>query len=134
MAAQRQAVGGASIDAAADGLIYLASPYSSPSTLVREQRHTIAEWATAQLVRAGYLVFGPIVHSHDMAKSHGMPGEWAFWWSYDQRMIDKCDTMYVLCIDGWVSSTGVQAEIQHAITRGMLIRYVSIEELERLSA
>lgn len=110
-----------------EGFVYLASPYSHPSSLVREHRHSSAEWALAEMMRAGFLVFGPIVHCHDAAKAHGLPTDWGFWWDFDKRMLARCDALHVLTIEGWTQSTGVREEIAYARERGLPIRYLAIE-------
>lgn len=59
-------------------MIYLASPYSDPDPAVREQRYEAACAATVAMLRAGHVVFSPIVHSHPLV-AYGLPTDWAFW-------------------------------------------------------
>jgi nucleoside 2-deoxyribosyltransferase len=107
-------------------MIYLASPYSHVDPAVREQRFTIATRVAAKLIRAGHQVFSPISHSHPIA-SNGVPTDWTFWKAFDRRMLEACDELIVLMLDGWRESRGVQAEINLAIKLGKPIRYVSPE-------
>lgn len=58
-------------------IAYLASPYSSPDPVVREERFHAACRATAALLRDGLFVFATIVHSHHLVE-HGLPGDWTF--------------------------------------------------------
>jgi hypothetical protein len=67
-------------------MVYLASPYSHPDPAVREQRFHAACRATAALLRAGCVVFSPIVHSHALV-AHGVPTDWAFWQHADRRIL-----------------------------------------------
>ena len=59
-------------------MIYLASPYSHPDPAVRKERFHAACQARAELIRAGWIVFSPIVHSHPLVE-HGVPTTWDFW-------------------------------------------------------
>ena len=91
-------------------LIYLASPYSHPDKQIQEQRFQAACQQAALMMQAGDLVFSPIAHTHPIA-AYGLPGDWSFWQAYDRAMIERCDELAVLQLDGWEESIGVQAEI-----------------------
>ena len=107
-------------------LIYLAGPYSDPSESVVEHRYDAHLEAAAQLIAAGSLVFSPIAHTHPLAMAHELPADFDFWRQFDERMIDACDKVVVLCIDGWDRSTGVQAELEYARAQGKEIRMWSV--------
>lgn len=100
-------------------LIYLASPYSHPDPKVVEQRYLAAVEKAAELIKAGFMVFSPIAHTHPIAVRHKLPGEFDYWEAYDRRMISHCDLLYILTIPGWRESRGVQAEIQIARDLGI---------------
>jgi nucleoside 2-deoxyribosyltransferase len=108
-------------------MIYLASPYSDPDPAVREQRFQAACWAAAALLRAGHIVFSPIVHCHVLVE-HGLPTDWAFWQHADREHLKRCDEVVVLMLDGWEESAGVQAEIRTAQDLGKRVRYLAAEE------
>ena len=105
-------------------LVYLASPYTSEFESVKEMRFEQACEAAARLMNSGYHVFSPIAHCHPIAKAGLLPTDWPFWMDYDKRMIDACDKLVVLCIDGWQESQGVQAEIDIAKRLGKDVDYV----------
>ena len=44
-------------------MIYLASPYSDPDPAVRQSRFEAACKATAEMLRAGLIVFSPVMWS-----------------------------------------------------------------------
>lgn len=106
-------------------MIYLASPYSSPDPAVREQRFRAACQATVALVRAGAVVFSPVVHGHPLAE-HGLPTGPAFWLRIDGEFLERCDEVVVLKLDGWEESVGVQAEITLAVELGKTFRYMEV--------
>jgi len=109
-------------------MIYLASPYSHPDAAVRQQRFESACRAAAELIRRGHVVFSPIAHSHGIAQ-HGLPVDWDFWEAQDRRLLAACDELWVLTLDGWRESRGVQAEIAIARAAGKPVRFVSEAEL-----
>lgn len=113
-------------------LIYLASPYSHPDPQVMEHRYEQAVLATAILLHKGHLVFSPITHSHDMSKVYPelVGTRWENWQLLDSTLIHRMDELWVLCIDGWRESVGVQAEIQLAKGYGRKIRAVLPVDLE----
>lgn len=108
-------------------IAYLASPYSHPDAAVREQRFRSVCCATAEMIRAGQLIFSPIVHSHPLV-DYGMPAEWDFWQKHDREYLSRCDELLVLMLPGWRESVGVQAEIRMAEEMGKPIRYIAWDE------
>ena len=104
-------------------MIYLASPYSHEDKKVEQQRFDAACEAAACFVNKGIKVFSPIAHSHQLT-SHGARGDWEYWKEFDLGMINVCDSMYVLTLDGWRDSVGVQAEIDYALSHGLTVRLV----------
>lgn len=108
-----------------DKLIYLASPYSHSDPKIQEQRFLAAAEATAKLQDRGHLIFSPIVHSHHCVpfteKKGGAFGDWE---ALDKAFIDRCDEIWVLELDGWSTSTGVNAEVEYAILQGKRVRFL----------
>lgn len=41
-------------------------------------------------------------------------------------MIDACDELHVLCLEGWQKSNGIKGEIKRAVLRGMKVRYIDL--------
>jgi len=107
-----------------DGLIYLASPYSHDDTQIRDGRfREVCKWA-ARFMRAGKLIFSPIAHTHPIAMAGELPTGWAFWQKYDHAQLDAASEMWVLMLDGWDKSKGVQGEIEYMKVKGKPIRYI----------
>ena len=107
-------------------MIYLASPYSHPEVVVREQRFHDACRAVAMLLASGLTVFSPIVHGHPLV-DHGLPTDWPFWERFDRDHLVRCDEVVVLMLDGWRESVGVAAEIRIAGELGKPVRYLAPE-------
>ncbi len=76
------------------------------------------------MMRVGKLVFSPIAHTHPIA-AYDLPGDWAFWRRYDRAMLQRCDELAVLQLDGWEESIGVQAEIAIAKDLNLPVRFIT---------
>ncbi len=109
-------------------LIYLASPYSHPDPQIRRDRYEQVLEATRLLMEQGHHIWAPIVYTHQLAEA-GMATDWAYWQRLDEAMLARCQELWVLMLDGWVASDGVQAEIQLAKRWGLPRRYVRLEDL-----
>lgn len=95
-------------------MIYLASPYSHPDPAVRQERYEQAMAAQAYLLREGVYTYSPIVACHPMALAHDLPTDAGWWQNYNFAMMSMCNWLFVLELDGWDNSVGVQAEIRWA--------------------
>lgn len=94
-------------------MIYLASPYSHPDTLVRQARFEAVCRQVAILIEAGIMVFSPIAHTHPIVL-YGLPKGWDFWEKYDREFIAMCSQLWILTIDGWRDSVGIDGEVNIA--------------------
>jgi len=92
-------------------MVYLASPYAHPDPATREARFRAACRQAASLLRCGINVYSPIAHTHGIAAEGDLPTDWSFWEKFDRQYIKMCDEVWVLALDGWEESRGVQAEI-----------------------
>ena len=104
-------------------MTYVASPYSHPDPGVREHRFREVCRHTAQMMRAGELVYSPIAHSHCIAR-FGLPLDWGFWEAHSRAMLACCDSLAVLQLAGWDRSVGVRREIEIATALGIPVRHI----------
>ena len=109
-------------------MIYLASPYSHADPAVLEARFQIVCRQAARLMREGHHIFSPIAHTHPIALAGGLPLGWDFWEKYDRDMLNGCEAVWVLQLDGWETSKGVAAEIRIANEMGIPVRFVELED------
>lgn len=105
-------------------LIYLASPYSHADPAVRQQRFETVCFVAANLMREGTHVYSPIAHTHPIALKGDLPKGWDFWEAFDRKMLAACQECWVVMMDGWRESKGVQAEIKIAEEMGLPVKYV----------
>jgi len=114
-------------------LIYLASPHSHLDPFVREQRCQLVMRAWVYLFELGKLVFSPILHTHEAAKDYlGLENGFELYRELDERMISVCDEVWILAIEGWKESVGVQAEIAYAKSLGKEVKVVGFYWLQRV--
>ena len=110
-------------------MIYLASPYTHPDPAVRQARFEAACRQAAEMMRCGIPVFSPIAHSHPVALHGGLDAlDLEFWERQDLHFVEACSEIWVLQLDGWQESTGLQAEIEMALSLGKPVMYVEADE------
>jgi hypothetical protein len=104
------------------GILYLACPYTHPDPAVRRERADKVNRFAAGLIRDGHVVFSPISHSHAITET-GLPADWAFWKVQSLALLEVCERVLVLCLDGWDASAGVLAEIEAAERMGKTVGF-----------
>ena len=100
-------------------MIYLASPYSAPNKGLVQIRFDAVEQQTALLLKNRMSVYSPIVHCHALADKYDLPTDAKFWQNYNYDMVERVDALWILTIDGWFTSLGVQGEVDHAFACGI---------------
>lgn len=96
--------------------IYLAAPYSSDSELEKHWRFNCVNKKAAELMEKGYQVFSPISHSHPISNYVSTENNMShdFWLRQDFWILEICNELHILQLDGWIESKGVRAEIKKA--------------------
>ena len=110
-------------------LAYLATPYSDNNPEIMEERFLKVNKVASILISNGEIIFSPISHTHPIELAGNLPGTWQFWDEFDRTYLERCYRLYVLMIDGWEKSTGVNAEIKIAKELGLEIIYINYEEI-----
>ena len=108
-------------------IYYLATPYSHPDESVMHARFEAVCEFCARALRSGRIVYSPIVHNHPIATRHVFPRTWDFWKKFDLPILERCDVLWVLTLDGYLESVGVNAEIAHARGCGIPVLYYNID-------
>ncbi|HIJ58698.1 MAG TPA: DUF1937 family protein [Deltaproteobacteria bacterium] len=105
--------------------IYLAAPYGHKDPKVREQRVEAVNKKAAELMMDGHLVFSPLSHSHPISKHCTVdPCDNNFWLRQDLWVLEICDVMQILCLDGWKESDGIDTEWRKASTLNIPIELI----------
>lgn len=92
-------------------LVYVATPYSRyPQGLdsAYEDACEAAWWLNC----AGVNHYSPIIYTHPLAAMWGVDRlDAPFWLSFDGAMMNACDALAVIKMEGWNESEGVALEI-----------------------
>jgi nucleoside 2-deoxyribosyltransferase len=108
-------------------MIYLAAPYTSYDPEIVDMR--IAQFCRvdAKLCQQGLITVSPL--SKHFIKDHAtIPLTWEFWKTYSEKLMEKCDALYVIMLDGWDVSEGVLAEIELAKKMSLEIKYLDYRD------
>ena len=73
--------------------------------------------------------FLPITQSHRtrQLRPELLKSSFEFWKEKDFNALDKCDELWVVRMDGWLESIGVQQEIAYAKTLQIPVKYLDPE-------
>ena len=103
---------------------YIASPYSSPSPQIRQQRYESVMGYVAYLLKRRIPCYSPILHTHELSIQTALPFEYEFWHDYNCAMIRPSLGLHILMLQGWEASRGIAAEIAFAGSNSLPIEYV----------
>jgi len=110
--------------------VYLASPYSHPNPHVMQARYEEVRLFIALTLRSlDYLnavCISPILHNHNVAVHHKLPRDFSFWEKVDSVLLEHCDELWILQLNGWKESRGVALEKERTTQLGLPIRYASM--------
>lgn len=104
-------------------VVYVASPYTHESYILRDLRAQAAIKYAAKLCKEGVICFCPIGHSHPF-EPYRVPQDFEFWKRFNQPFLDLCTEMHVLMLWGWEESKGLAYEIENFQGASKKISYV----------
>jgi len=111
-------------------VIYLCSPYTHTSEVVRNDRYLRTCVAAAKLIKKGQVIFSPIVHSLPLVKFGELGTLFSDWIEYNKAMMDISLAVAVLPLSGWEQSNGVAFEIDYALKNNITLWKVDLEKYE----
>lgn len=99
------------------GVYYLATPYSN-WPLGHDAAAREAAMVTTRLQNSGFVVYSPIVHSHqlcmvDRSQLHPTLDHLSheYWLAIDRVHVESACGLIVACMPGWDESRGVKQEV-----------------------
>lgn len=113
-------------------LIYIGSPYSHPDPEVVEENYKKVSRLAAKLCSKGHVAFSPITYGHTLLGFHEMPGDWEFWKSFCLSFLEKSDELLVYKMEGWENSKGLAAEIEYAMEKNIVIKWLEFDPYENV--
>lgn len=117
-------------------VVYLAGPYTHKDEEVQALRRIVFSHMAGLILmkEKDVAVIDPISSSAAIVDRHPehFTGRFDCWEKIDLELISRCDEVYVMAIDGYKQSKGVQAEIAHAKELGKPVHFIdfSSEELD----
>lgn len=110
-------------------MIYLATPYTHADKHIEIQRFETVTKEAARIMELGQNVISPITHGVPLCMvNQNLPTDFLFWHNHCLDLLKRCDEMYVLEVDGWKESRGVQTEIEFARKRNIPIHFIKPSE------
>lgn len=106
-------------------MIYLGSPYSHFDWRVRDSRFRSVCRAAGALMKTSKHIFSPIAHCHPIALEVDLPTTAEYWRGYNCDTLRRSDALWILTLDGWRESKGLDIEKQMAEEMQKPIRYVN---------
>jgi len=105
-------------------LIYLAVPYTHKNKEVEARRYERITVVSGIMVSLGFYNISPITQSHVQQEMVELETTWNFWKKVDTLFLERSDEIWVLMLEGWKESVGVQAEIAIAKKLKLPVRYI----------
>lgn len=109
-------------------MIYLASPYTHENPEIVKQRVNIAGQVSAKLLELGIHSISPVVYGQALIE-HGQmtDSSWDYWGKFCGDIMDICDQMYILDIDGWNDSKGIIGETDYMKILGKPVLLLNVK-------
>jgi hypothetical protein len=60
---------------------------------------------------------------HSLAVRRKLPTHAAYWFDVNKRLINACDAVWVLMLEGWDESIGIREEVDYADIIGKTVRF-----------
>jgi hypothetical protein len=93
------------------------------------ERYLKIDKAAARLWKHGVMTYPPIALNARWNQYEEFQHTWDAWETFDKNLLERCDGLLVLMLDGWERSVGVQSEIDYARELNMPIGYVTYEDV-----
>lgn len=110
-------------------MVYLAAPYSvkhdDPAVVAQviQERMEALCMVDVALMGRGVHTITPLLKHYTLHHSEGA-SDWEAFKEYSYNLLERCDALYVVTMEGWEDSQGVSAEIARAKELQMQIVYV----------
>lgn len=114
------------MDEKSNELIYVACAFCQADPEIRQQRIDNVSRFCAEKMRQGVVVFCPLIHNYHILK-YGLPIGWSYWEQFNKELLKRCDRLYVLKLEDWEKSVGLQAEVAIARSLNIPIEYHEYE-------
>jgi hypothetical protein len=111
--------------------IYLATPHNHLDAEVRKSRFREAQLAASIVYAYQIPCYSPIAHWHPISIDFELPHGWDYWKQQDEAMLLASQEMWVIMIDGWNTSKGIEAEIKFCQKNSKNIHWIDPLDLAK---
>ena len=116
-------------------MIFLAAPYSHPNEAIRRKRFVRTTDCLIWLLSKRLPVYSPITYGHACVlyqnqhphKFNHYPDlgvSWETWAGISDNILYGCTDFWILTLDGWYESNGLQRELEMAKAGKKTIKYI----------
>ena len=113
-------------------MVYLAAPYTHDDREIVEARVSETAYIAGEILALTKKpIFAPTVMGHAIEKVIAEKGHtisYDAWVEIGLAALKKCDLMLIALISGWEESAGVEREVSYAITWGIPIKCVEMDD------
>lgn len=111
-------------------MIHLATPYSHKDSNTRYYRYVQACKIAGYFFQKGYHIFSPIAHMHSICVLSNLSFGFEQYAEYDKEMLSLCSELWLVKMDGWVTSKGMKEERIIAKNMNKPYRFIEYPSLE----
>lgn len=108
-------------------VIFLAMPYQHSDPKVVEKRIEILHDVIAFLMKSNKIAIAPCLN-HSVVKRAKIQIDPQYWAAYSAAHIPICSRMFVLTMEGWDQSSGIEGEIQLAKKFKIPVEFVDVSD------
>ena len=107
--------------------IFVSGPFNTSDEELKLKRvKTISKYCS-DLFRLGITPVSALLTGLKIAEYNNLPTDTNTWVKYSEDMVEGCNELHVLMIDGYLESSGIKAEINKAIELNILVKYIPFE-------
>lgn len=105
-------------------VVYVSAPYTSDDPEVVEHRMSVVSQYCMYLIKNGHTPISPLNMGVSIAQYTGTDTTFETWSFYCKKLIDTCDAVHLLTLEGWEESAGVTQEYEWA--RGLIKPFIKV--------
>jgi len=103
-------------------MIYLASPYVNVDEKIQFNNYfSVMNAAITLYKRNNLLAISPVLHWKESATIFKLPHSMDYWKSFNEKLLSRCDAVYILMLPTLATSKGVRHEFHFAQKQGKQI-------------
>ena len=107
-------------------MIFLSHPYRHDDPNVVEGRIEVARHVMCHFLNQSVWAESWMVNTHEAIQKGLLEDAYVYWEDMIEIQIQKASKIVILCLPGWIASSGVQGEIATARKHDVLLQYFTM--------